>query len=745
MLKAVIGILAVTAILFMLPLSQGSNEVISVAALLVLFLSLEVAQVMAARRTRGIDRFVWIAFVVTDVLLFLAFSIDTSTDAYLPTREALPIPFLLAPLSAIASILLLLILARRVVRDTNWVALAADAVWLSIAATVILWPTVLDPVLHLGADRVTIATILLQGLVVSALAGTFGALILRSAPGTRWSMVETGIGIVAIRAAVAVFNWGWVRDGIELGSRMDFLALTLTAAMTWTALRAPEAARRLRGANPEVRELLAASWIPIVVFVASLSVQTIGSDGHEAALIVAASVVLFARLSVELRQSGRLREALHDLASTDALTRLPNRMTLEGAVQAAGETMTAVMIIDLDRFKIVNDQLGLEVGDELLRQVAGRLREALDDTWLLARVGGDEFIAITRSPISQQEGVRLGEQLIEAITPSFTIRGSEAWIGASIGLATLDDGIESHELRSVADLALRQAKKAGRGEVVVSDGSLRGRAGDAVEFAEGLQRGVDAEQFFCLYQPKVDLFTGELVGVEALVRWDHPDRGVLAPAQFLDVAEATGLIARIDQSVLRQAVSQLARWNLTFPDRRLGLSVNMSAWELARQDIADDVALTLAAPGATVDPSQIVVELTETVLIDDPLVVRRRLERLRSTGINVSVDDFGAGFTSVAHLREFPISEVKIDRSLVAELREDGSDARSVARAVVALAQALELEVISEGIESMHQVQALSGFGCRVGQGFLFSPPVPADKINEWLAADAPFLDLVSP
>ena len=181
------------------------------------------------------------------------------------------------------------------------------------------------------------------------------------------------------------------------------------------------------------------------------------------------------------------------------------------------------------------------------------------------------------------------------------------------------------------------------------------------------------------------------------------------------------------------------------PDRRLVLSVNMSAWQLARQDVADDVALTLAAPESAVDPSQIVVELTETLLIDDPLVIGRRLERLRSTGISVSVDDFGAGFTSVAHLRKFPISQVKIDRALVSELEEDGANTRSVAGAVVALAQALELEVVAEGIETGHQLHTLAGFGCRVGQGYLFSPPVPAETISEWLAVEAVFADLVSP
>lgn len=384
---AVIVLLAVTALLFVLPLSPKSNETISGSALLAFFLMLIGAQVMAARRTTGIDRFVWIALLVTDLVLFALFSVDSGTDTYLPTREALPVAFLLGPVAALEGVVLLLILARRVVRETARVALAADAAWLSIAALAVLWPTVGNPVLHIGADRLTVATILSQGLVASTLAGTLAALILRTEAGARRSMVDVGIGIVAIRAGSAIFYWGWLGDGVEFGSRAEFLVLLSIAAMIWTALRAPHAAELVRGTNPEVGGLLAASWIPIVFVVASLWIQSFELDGHWAVLIGVASVVLLLRLSVELRQSGRLRDELHELATTDALTRLPNRVSLEAEVDTTGEAMTTVMIIDLDRFKTVNDQLGMEVGDELLRQVAGRLREVLDDEWMLARVG----------------------------------------------------------------------------------------------------------------------------------------------------------------------------------------------------------------------------------------------------------------------------------------------------------------------------------------------------------------------
>jgi diguanylate cyclase (GGDEF)-like protein len=624
-----------------------------------------------------------------------------------------------------------------VLRGTNPVALAADAAWLSVAAQAIIWPTVGEPVLHAGADGWTASMILIQSFLASTLAGIFGALILRSSPGTKRRTFDLGVGFVALRFTSVVFHWAWLDDGVQPGGPVDFLLLAFMVAMVWSAVRGPEASRGMRGSNPLASALLMASWIPIVFIAVSLWAHSFDVDTHWVWLVAVSVGVLLVRLSVELRQSGQLRVLLHRQATTDPLTELPNRMTLETRVREERENLRSIMIIDLDRFKTVNDQLGHEIGDDLLRQVAGRLLKALTDEWMLSRVGGDEFVAVSTTVGGPAAVRRHAAAAITALEPTFVIRGREAWIGASIGVATVADGVASSDLLAVADLALRQAKRAGRGEVVVSSPELRAQAVDSSELVGDLQAALDNGEIFCLYQPQVDLVSGDLVGVEALVRWHHPERGVLPPSEFLDVAESTGLIARVDEAVLRQAVAQLARWNTVRGRRRLQLSTNMSAWELARRDVHEQVATILALAGPAIDPAQVTVELTETLLIDDPVVVGHRLNRLRSTGVRVSVDDFGSGFTSVAHLREFPISEVKIDRSLTGELI--ATSERSVAGAVIALAQALELDVVAEGIETREQTAELRRLGCRVGQGFHFSPPVSVEQIDEWLLLDAPF------
>lgn len=724
-------------VVFLLPTGERLDQSVSGAAVAVIWLLLMVAQVSAARRTTGIDRGAWIAMIAVDIVLFTLFATNTGTESYLPTGDGLPLVWLLGPIGALEGLVVLLILGRGALKETNRVAFAADAAWLAVAAQTIAWPAVGDQILHMDADALTVTTILAQGCLAAMLAGTFGALILRTAAPFHMHTVKVGLGIVTLRYTSVIFYASWLDTGITPGSGIDFVVLLFMGAMVGSAAWGPEAAAQIRGANPRAPALLSATWMPVLIILASLGLQGFRFDSHWIVLVGAAGAVLVVRLSIELRQGGNLRELLEIQATTDPLTRLPNRVTLDAEMADAGDTIRSLMIIDLDRFKAVNDQLGHDVGDELLRQVAQRLQAVLGDQWLLSRAGGDEFIAMSTSKGGNDEVARLAAAAIEILEPSFLIDGREAWIGASIGVATVAEGVTSTDLLPVADLALRHAKRAGRGEVVVSNPELRARAVDATVLADSLQRALDNNEIFCLYQPKVDLVTGEIIGVEALVRWNHPERGVLSPADFLDVAESTGLIARLDGIVLRKGVAELVRWNTESPGRRLSLSTNMSPWQLARRDVDDEVVRTIAGARA-VDPAQITIELTETLLIDDPMVVGRRLQKLRSTGVNLSVDDFGSGFTSVAHLRTFPISEVKIDRSLTAELDPDAVE-RSVAGAVIALAQSLELEVIAEGVETADQAQALKKLGCRHAQGYLFSPPVAADQIDEWLRADAPF------
>ena len=284
---------------------------------------------------------------------------------------------------------------------------------------------------------------------------------------------------------------------------------------------------------------------------------------------------------------------------------------------------------------------------------------------------------------------------------------------------------------TLAELALSDAKKAGRSEIRLADDRHIERLDDLNQLGDQLTAALERGCFDVYYQPQIDIATGSLVGVEALVRWQHPTRGLMLPGSFLHVAEAAGRIAEIDECVLRQALADLAQWN-QLGHQKLRLSVNMSAWQLARQDIAGGVREQLEHHVRVIDPAQLTVELPEGLLVDAPEVTGRRLTALAASGVTVSVDDFGAGFTSIAHLRRFPINEVKLDRELTSELGGRPTNA-SVAASVIALARSLELPTIAEGIETVEQASALRGLGCRIGQGFLFSRAVPAETISEWL------------
>ena len=562
-------------------------------------------------------------------------------------------------------------------------------------------------------------------------------------PRLRPLSVGLGVGFIGGELFHVAFHLGWIDGALVIGSGVDWILTLATGALAVTAWLGPRAAARIEASEPTGRANLVATWLPLGILVISVSTHMSELDDHWLIVLGGAVVVLMSRLTFTILHNAELASVLEEQATHDQLTGLPNRSSLGTAFDELGDDLQAMMIIDLDRFKAVNDQLGMAVGDQLLRDVAGRLTNVLPVDWTIARVGGDEFTAITAHGYEPDELRVVAGTVVDALTPSFTVLGREAWIGASIGAAAVGGDIDRTDLGAVADLALRHAKQAGRGEVVIGDAGLRRRAGDAAELASEIAAALDRGEFACVYQPKVDLTTGDLIGVEALVRWHHPGRGLLLPGEFLDVAEATGLIARIDAEVLSSAVAQLAEWTELAPDRALRLSTNMSAWQLARHDVAEDVERALDRAGGRVDPDLVTIELTETLLIDDPLVVRRRLERLRSTGVHVSVDDFGAGFTSVAHLREFPISEVKIDRALTAELEEDLPAGRSVAGAVIALATALGLAVVAEGVESVGQARRLRGLGCRDAQGFLFSPPVPPEQITAWLGVAHPFAGLV--
>ncbi|MFQ5557085.1 MAG: putative bifunctional diguanylate cyclase/phosphodiesterase [Acidimicrobiales bacterium] len=512
------------------------------------------------------------------------------------------------------------------------------------------------------------------------------------------------------------------------------LVLSVVVGLGWVALHDPDPS----GVGPRSASRWGPrplTWAPLLGWMASVALTprfTAADRWLAGGLVVALGARLVADARFGSRRAGSPRRGLGGEPELGGLA--PSALV---AKLGAGASPAAVLLVELDRRRSVRDSIGLTAGEDLLSRVALRLRSAVGEGWEVIRLSGDEFACVTDMAIDRDDLDRIGRYLVEFVHRPFELGDSELWLAVSIGGATTEDGVVGAALVDSAEQALRAAK-AGSGPVVVADERVRQSDRTRVGLQNALRGAVERDELFCTYQPKVDLATGALVGVEALVRWRRPGQGVVAPDEFIPVAEAAGLIAAIDEWVFADALRNLDRWNRLRPFPRLELSTNMSAWQLARADVHEQVARAIARQGG-VDPGQVTIEITETALVDEPSIVALRLERLQRVGVRVSVDDFGAGFTSIAHLRRFPISEVKIDRSLVSEAQlAIGSDT-SVIAAVMALARSLDLDVVAEGVEKPAQAEALRLLGCRVAQGYLFARPLPPAEIDRLVTAEEPF------
>ncbi|MFC7535142.1 putative bifunctional diguanylate cyclase/phosphodiesterase [Actinoplanes sp. GCM10030250] len=416
-----------------------------------------------------------------------------------------------------------------------------------------------------------------------------------------------------------------------------------------------------------------------------------------------------------------LREARHD-----SLTGLPTRVLFLEMVGSAGGG--SVLFIDLDRFKAVNDSLGHRAGDELLGHVAARIRACLRPQDAAARIGGDEF-AVLLGGTTPDRAVPVARQLIESIKRPFRIAGRDVFIGASIGIAAgLSSGIaagcDAGEVLGNADVAMYRAKKDGPGKVVVFEPHMHAEALARLTLSGDLQRALELGQFRLQYQPLIRLGTGAAAGVEALVRWQKPGQGYVSPADFVPMAEETGLITALGRWVLFTAGEQAARWRRTMPD--LGLNVNVSGRQLTDPQFVSDVELMLVECG--LPPDAVTLELTESVLMDDPATAIACLTELRRLGVAVSIDDFGTGYSSLSYLRSLPVDELKIDRAFISRAEPSVEDL-AVVRAVVELARTLRLRTVIEGIETEHQRRAMRRLGCDLGQGYHLCRPMHPEDV----------------
>jgi diguanylate cyclase (GGDEF)-like protein len=397
--------------------------------------------------------------------------------------------------------------------------------------------------------------------------------------------------------------------------------------------------------------------------------------------------------------------------------------------------MFAVLFLDLDRFKNINDSLGHTHGDLLLVAFAERLERTLRPIDTLARFGGDEFAILLSGMTDATDAVRVAQRIQDELSQPFVLDKNSAFATASIGIALSSSGYDRpDDILRDADIAMYRAKENGKARYELFDHGMHARAVSRLQLESDLRQAIEQKEFCVYYQPIISLQTGRLAGFEALVRWNHPRRGLVAPADFIPVAEETGLIVPIGQWVLNEACAQVRQWQIDSPSHRsLSLSVNLSARQVAQPDLLQRIKDALET--SKLNPHCLKLEITESVVMENAEAAAQMFKQLRSLGVQLSIDDFGTGYSSLSYLHRFPLNYLKIDRSFVMRLTTDNDNA--IVRTISTLARNLGMEVIAEGIETEEQFQQLKMLGCEYGQGYLFSRPVSNDGVEHLLAQDS--------
>lgn len=451
----------------------------------------------------------------------------------------------------------------------------------------------------------------------------------------------------------------------------------------------------------------------------------------------------FTGVLIELADTSQLRlaeERIRDLTELDQLTRIPNRehfarAATEQVGQAAeSETGLALLVIGLDRFRAINNGLGHETGDALLVQLAGRLRAELPRDVLLARFAGDEFVALVPHTGAPGDAAVIAEAVARSLQRPSVIDAHEFVVGASIGIAMFpEDGGSYDELLKHADAAMYRAKAGGGGAFRFANPASDGRLRGDVVLERDLRRATQLGEFVLFYQPQIDPSSGKIRQLEALLRWEHPTRGLIPPSGFIGSLEDTGLIVEVGAWVIREACAQLRRWH----DEGLGpiaVAVNLSARQLSHDGLVAEVEDALRQTG--LDPSLLELEITESVAAENPDAAIRVMDALQQLGVSTALDDFGTGHSSLSRLRQFPLHTLKIDRSFVHGVARDPDD-HAIVGGIVALGQALGLRIVAEGVERDDQYRVLADLGCDLVQGFLFGRPLPQEAVRLMLAGPA--------
>ncbi len=438
------------------------------------------------------------------------------------------------------------------------------------------------------------------------------------------------------------------------------------------------------------------------------------------------------QIYLSIRRS-HIEQVSRNRSACDQLTKLPDRVLFNQQlnqailVSNARDIMLGVAFLDLDRFKNINDTLGHEAGDCLLQQVAERLRNSLRAYDVVARWGGDEFTIMLPGLRSAEDITHIAERILKQLSAPFQVKDQELFVTASLGIALAPyDGRDGQTLLRNADAAMYQAKSRGRNNFQVYFEEINANARTQLNLETDLRKALDNHELFLCYQPQVDLATGEWIGLEALIRWQHPVLGLIPPNKFIPIAEETGLIESIGQWVLQEACTQYGRWRQRgFPALRL--AVNLSAQQFQRSSLARSIMQILKSTGF--DPRYLELEVTESAAMHDVKYAIDILKKLSHAGIQIAMDDFGTGYSSLSVLKHFPLDTIKIDRSFVMDLVDSPSDA-AIASTIIALAKGLNFKVLAEGIETVEQIAVLSKMGCDYAQGYWYSRPLTVEQID---------------
>ncbi len=468
------------------------------------------------------------------------------------------------------------------------------------------------------------------------------------------------------------------------------------------------------------------------------------SEAHSAArnwmFALSAAALLLGMLvaSLVVRQAHRAGREREQLATHDTLTGLPNRMLLIDRLEQAilhakrHKGRLGVLFIDLDRFKLINDSLGHDAGDELIRQVGARLQRAVRAQDVVARLGGDEFVVGVADVQRLEDVLNVVEKVMAALTHPYLLAGREIFTTCSLGVGVYpEDGASPLDLLKNADTAMYHAKEAGKNRFQLFNEQMNTRAAQRLEMETDLRYALERDEFELHYQPQLALGTGRPVALEALLRWRHPRQGLLAPGAFLELLEDTGLIIAVGARLFRAACGQCADWHGQ-GHNDLVLAFNLSSKEFWHGDLIATIQAGLAQSG--MDPARLQIELTEGILMQDVPLAIERMKQLRALGIQLSVDDFGTGYSCLAHLKRFPVDELKIDRFFIKDILTRPEEAELV-RAILALGESLSLRTVVEGVESEAQLALLRSLGAQIVQGYLISQPLPADQVVPWLDA----------